>query len=413
MKEIAVSVIVVSRHRPQALLRCLTGLRQLYYRTFEVIVVADPDGIKALRSADVLSSIKHATFDEPNISAARNIGLGVATGDIVAFIDDDAVPEPTWLTHLIAPFAQETVNAAGGFVRGRNGISFQSKARRVNNLGVHKDIALQDNTPVILAGTPGNAIKTEGTNCAFRRDTLLAMGGFDPAFHFYLDETDLNLRLAKIGANTAIVPLAEVHHGFASSAQRRQSRMPKTLFDVGASLMVFLRKHADVSQYDPAIKAMRAEQKARLIRHMIDGTCEPGDVLAVMKTLENGFAAGAIRDFGRMPNIASQPSPFQVFETLDSKVESLSLAGRPWSVQTLRKRAAKAVASGKRVSLFCFSPTARYHRVSFESEGYWFQTGGLFGRSERSDPLVKYFRFSQRLHREKKRLEDIRNAKSG
>ena len=412
MTEIAVSVIVVSRHRPQALLRCLTGLRQLFYRTFEVIVVTDPDGIEALRSADVLSSVKHAGFDEPNISAARNIGLGLAAGKVIAFIDDDAVPEPTWLTHLIAPFHEDTVSAAGGFVRGRNGISFQSKARWVNHLGVHEDIAVKENTPLVLLGTPGKAIKTEGTNCAFRRDTLLAMGGFDPAFHFYLDETDLNLRLAKDGARTAIVPLAEVHHGFASSAQRRPSRMPKTLFDVGASLAVFLRKHAGQTEYDPAINAMRAEQKARLIRHMIAGTCEPGDVLAVMKTLEAGFAAGALREFGQMPDLASQPSAFKPFETLDPNVGTVSLAGRPWSLRSLRETARKAVTTGKRVSLFCFSPTTRYHRVSFEPEGYWLQTGGLFGRSERSDRLIGLIGFSQRLHREKKRLEDVRNAKS-
>ena len=188
--------------------------------------------------------------------------------------------------------------------------------------------------------------------------------------------------------------------------------MPKTLFDVGASLAVLLRKHAGQTEYDPAISAMRAEQKARLIRHMIAGTCEPGDVLAVMKTLEAGFAAGALRKFGQMPDLASQPSAFKPFETLDPTVGTVSLAGRSWSLRSLRETARKAVTAGKRVSLFCFSPTTRYHRVSFESEGYWLQTGGLFGRSERSDRLIGLIGFSQRLHREKKRLEDVRNAKS-
>ncbi|MES2906736.1 MAG: RNA polymerase factor sigma-54, partial [Pseudomonadota bacterium] len=49
-----------------------------------------------------------------------------------------------------------------------------------------------------------------------------AMGGFDPAFRFYLDETDLNLRLAATGAMTAIVPVAQVHHGFAESDLQRR-----------------------------------------------------------------------------------------------------------------------------------------------------------------------------------------------
>ncbi|MCB2152739.1 MAG: glycosyltransferase, partial [Rhodobacteraceae bacterium] len=59
---------------------------------------------------------------------ARNLGLAAAAGEIVAFIDDDAVPEPRWLARLTAPFADPGIAAAGGFVVGRNGISFQWRA---------------------------------------------------------------------------------------------------------------------------------------------------------------------------------------------------------------------------------------------------------------------------------------------
>lgn len=413
MTEIAVSVIVVSRHRPQALLRCLTGLRQLYYHPFEVIVVADPQGLKTLQEAGSLQAVKHAEFDEPNISVARNIGLGLAAGEVVAFIDDDAVPEPMWLTHLIAAFRDDTVSAAGGYVRARNGISFQSKARRVDHLGAHEDILWTDSAAIVLTGSPGKGIKTEGTNCAFRRHMLLSMGGFDPAFHFYLDETDLNLRLAALGAKTAIVPLAEVHHGFDGSAQRRPSRMPRTLFDVGASFAVFLRKHAAMSETSAAMQAMRVEQKARLVRHMIAGTCEPADVVRVMKTLEHGFDAGATRRFGDTVPLVPRDLPFLSFQTLDRSAPSLSYAGRVFSRGRLRRKALQEVKSGKRVSLYCFSPTSLYHSVSFTHDGYWLQSGGLFGRSERGDPMVKVYRFSQRLRREKNRVEAVRNITSG
>ena len=47
-------------------------------------------------------------FDEANISVARNLGIMAAASEIVGFIDDDAVPEPTWLTRLTAPFAGNT-----------------------------------------------------------------------------------------------------------------------------------------------------------------------------------------------------------------------------------------------------------------------------------------------------------------
>jgi len=59
---------------------------------------------------------------------------------------------------------------------------------------------------------------------AVRRSVLADLGGFDPRFRFYLDETDLNLRLAARGLYTALVPLAQVHHGFHASARRRKDR---------------------------------------------------------------------------------------------------------------------------------------------------------------------------------------------
>ena len=102
----------------------------------------------------------------------------------MAFIDDDAVPEPTWLTHLIGPFADGQIAAAGGYVIGRNGISFQWKGRTVNVDAQTEDLPLPSDDPVVFDGTPVRAIKTEGTNMAVRRNVLAALGGFDSAFHF-------------------------------------------------------------------------------------------------------------------------------------------------------------------------------------------------------------------------------------
>jgi len=44
--------------------------------------------------------------------------------------------------------------------------------------------------------------------------------------------------------------------------------------------------------------------------------------------------------------------------------------------------------------------TALYHRIRFHRAGYWVQEGGLFGRSERDDPLWQYWTHSDRLERE-------------
>ncbi|MGH1369965.1 MAG: glycosyltransferase family 2 protein [Maritimibacter sp.] len=391
-----VSVIVVSRARPILLRRCLLGLSQLYYPNFEVIVVADPAGVEVARS---WPNVAVSLFDQANISAARNIGISQAAGEILAFIDDDAVPEPTWLDQLTAPFANTEVSVTGGYVRGRNGIEFQWRARTVGPTGFAQEVLHQTDEPFSPAILPGEAVKTEGTNFAVRRDILASLGGFDPVFRFFLDETDLNMRLAKAGAETALVPLAQVHHGFAASAMRRNDRAPTDLFEIGASSAVFLRKHAPLKDHAPAQSAFRTEQHKRLLRHVVEGGLEPRDVGRILASLDAGFEAGRNRDIAPLSPISKPTRTFAPFST-SSPSGSTVLAGRPWNKKRLRREAMENVAQGKVTSVFRFSPTALPHWRRFTMEGYWEQRGGLFGRSDRTERPFKWQSFAQSLHKE-------------
>ena len=135
MDDPTVSVVVVSRDRGPSLELTLVGLARQLHDNYEIVVVADAAGLDAVRRQKLGREIKTVPFADPNISLARNLGTAVAAGEVVAFIDDDAVPEPTWLRHLTAPFSEPDVAAAGGFVIGRNGISFQWKAHSVDHTG--------------------------------------------------------------------------------------------------------------------------------------------------------------------------------------------------------------------------------------------------------------------------------------
>ena len=292
---LTISVVIVSRERPAALRRCLIAVSQMFFRPFEVVVVADHASCLSLRALPQAAFIKLVEFDEPNISAARNAGIVAAAGDVIAFIDDDAVPEPTWLNHLGAPFADPQVMAAGGFVRGRNGISWQSQGRSVDRTGRRHPLEIPPNRPSILPPPDGRAIRTEGTNMAVRRSCLAGIGGFDPRFHYFLDETDLNLRLADRGMATALVPLAEVHHGFAASNRRRTDRAPTDLRQIGASWSVFLAKHCDPEQIAAALDRVRGDERRRALRLMVDGRLEPRDIKRLLATLEAGIAEGTTR----------------------------------------------------------------------------------------------------------------------
>lgn len=400
-----VSVIVVSRGRPDALTRCLTGLSQLLYPTFEIIVVADPAGLAALDSADWTGRIKIVPFDEPNISTARNAGIAQAAGDALAFIDDDAVPEPTWLSHLVAPFGLPEVSAAGGFVRGPTGIGWQTPPLDVRNDGSGHLITLPEDAPTLFTGQPGRGIKTEGTNMAFRANVLRDIGGFDSGFAFYLDETDLNLRLAAIGATTAIVPQAVVHHGLAASIRRRADRVPLTLADVGASLAIFARKH----RADPA-KVLANELATRrrgLTRQMVTGRIEPRDMWHLLVTLRDGWARGMAHPLTAQAPLNVPDSRFLPFARLVADQGHRVLACRPWQTSQARAQAADWVAQGWRVSLFVFSPTAQAHKAAFSPQGFWEQRGGLFGSSDGPRPTA---RFQRRLQAEVIRITPLRQG---
>jgi O-antigen biosynthesis protein len=403
MTEAPVSVIVVSRHRAEALRRCLTGISQLDHPNFEVIVVADPAALATLGATD---AYKTCVYDEANISAARNLGLDQAAGEVVAFIDDDAVPEPTWLSRLTAPFNDASVGAAGGFVRGRNGISYQWRASEVDAFGQDHPLEVDPDVTTLHAPVQGRAIKTQGTNCAFRLKALADIGGFDEALHFYLDEADVNLRLARAGWTTAVVPRAQVHHGYAASARRSSTRAPLTLFDIGASSAVFLRRHAPTEDPAPILARLEADQHRRLIAMMGAGVVKPRDIARLRATLVSGIVDGTAR---ALPPLTPRLPTSSTFQPMlhTGPCAGLILAGRPWSRRRLRAEA-QSQASEAIVTLFRFSPTTLAHHMRYDPAGFWEQIGGLFGRADRAEARVQPWTFSARLRHETRRISDFR-----
>lgn len=400
---LTISVVIVSRDRPQALHRCLLGVSQLFYRPFEVVVVADAVGLQAIEDLPFANRLKSVRFEDANISAARNLGIGQAAGDVIAFIDDDAVPEPTWLDYLSEPFSEPEMAAVGGFVRGRNGISYQSRARMVDRTGATTQIEVDPAGFAIPPATPDRAVKTEGTNMALRRSVLAELGGFDPAYRFFLDETDLNLRLAAQGLATAIVPRAEVHHGFAASPRWRADRVPRDLTQIGASWAVFLHRHCPDADRPAAWKRVCHDERRRALRHMISGALEPREVGRLIRGLHRGFEAGLARSTAPLPALPDPIAPFLPLRISPPPPPQI-VAGRWSSRRSLARQAQQAAAQGGSVTLFRFSRTAFYHKVRFTPQGYWEQTGGLFGKSERSQPLLRWHRFAERLRDETERV---------
>ena len=396
------SVIIVSRGRPDHLKLCLTALTRQDHPCFEVVLIADPAGLA--QRPDL--PLKRVGFDRANISDARNLGIAQASGQIIAFIDDDSVAEPTWLSRLTAPFAAPDVIAATGWTRDRDGFRWQDRAARMTAAGFPVTLDVPPGETMLLAPDNGAPVSTLGTNCAFRAEVLREIGGFDPIYAYHLDESDLNMRMAQARpeALTAIVPLAQVIHARAGSAQRDAGAVPMDLSVMGRSAALFTRRHGGPRPD----RDITARTRRRLIRHMMDGQLDPQRVAPVMATLQDGLAAGHAAPLP-LPPPARQDDPPGFLPLPTAPGPHVVLHGWQWQAQALRQQARAQTQAGQIVTVILLTPSLLPHRLRFIREGWFEQTGGLWGPSEPGDLAARPWRLRDRLDREIKLAQARRN----
>ncbi|HWA96050.1 MAG TPA: glycosyltransferase family 2 protein [Terracidiphilus sp.] len=108
------TLVICTRNRPVLLQNCLEGIRNLNQQPQEVIVVDNTDGDEATHSIAEQFGAKYILEPSPGLSRARNRGLMEARAEIVAFLDDDAVPSPEWLGQILSAFQDPHLGAASG-----------------------------------------------------------------------------------------------------------------------------------------------------------------------------------------------------------------------------------------------------------------------------------------------------------
>ncbi len=400
-----VSLVIVSRNRLAGLSRLISALRFQTYANFEVVVVSNYTDKDILNASPYVESIKLIHFDKANISAARNLGIRHSAGEILAFTDDDAIPEPPWIERLVAPFVDPQVGSAGGYVRGRNGIEYQWTALKCDKFGDDHPLEMQENTVTRVFDYDGLYFaKVQGANCAFRRSAVDTVGGFDENIRFFLDETDLGLSLAKAGWSTAVVPLAEVQHGFEESAERSANRVPRTLKNIGASKRYFLQKHA-AGEGSASIAALRQQQRNRLVCLMVAGRLEPLKIGELMGTFEQGLQGKYSELDTRVEtSCETESTEIRLFSKTNQKREFIACAGNVFFAQKIASKAAELTSQGKCVTVFRFTYTALFHRRYFDARGFWVQSGGLFGKSDRNTRSLLPKRTKQRIIEETKKI---------
>ncbi len=203
-----VSVVVCAYNAADTLEDCLSSLDRLTYPDYEVILVNDGSRDRTGEIGRGHSRVKIIDIPNGGLSAARNVGLAAATGEIVAYTDADTRVDRDWLTYLVQPFLRSDVVGSGG-----------------------PNVVPPDDPPMAqcIARAPGGpthvllddriAEHVPGCNMAFRREALLAVGGFNPIYLRAGDDVDMCWRLQAKGWKIAFASSALVWHHHRSSVK--------------------------------------------------------------------------------------------------------------------------------------------------------------------------------------------------
>ncbi len=209
-----VSVVVCSFNGAETLRDCFDGLRELDYPDFEVIVV-DDGSTDATRAIAEEYGFRVISTPNRGLSCARNTGIEAADGEIVAFLDADARPDPHWLKYLAFTLASSEHAGVGG-----------PNIAPAGDGSIAECVANAPGGPVHVLRTDRQAEHIPGCNMAFRRESLDEVGGFDPQFRVAGDDVDLCWRLLERSRTIGFHPGAVVWHHRRNSlrAYLRQQR---------------------------------------------------------------------------------------------------------------------------------------------------------------------------------------------
>ncbi|MBI4262882.1 MAG: glycosyltransferase [Acidobacteria bacterium] len=203
-----VSVIVCARDAEDTIDDCLTSLAALTYPNVELLVIND--GSRDATSAIARRHPSVRVIDVPpgGLSAARNMGLAEASGEIVAYTDADVRVDPDWLTYLVPPLLDQDVVGVGG-----------PNVVPADDPWLAQCVARAPGGPTHVLLDDRIAEHVPGCNMAFRRDALLAIGGFNPVYVRAGDDVDVCWRLQAAGHRIGFAGAALVWHHHRASVR--------------------------------------------------------------------------------------------------------------------------------------------------------------------------------------------------
>lgn len=287
-----ISVVICTFNRADHLARCLEYLERNYSNNFEVIIVNGPSTDNTSQVLEKWKDkIKLVKNPVRNLSVSRNLGISAASGDLVAFIDDDAIPFLDWFERI-----QNYFNSTHNFVAGAGGptyyagtLAFQAEDIFVDHFGSGIVNPSED-----VKKDPEYNRSLLGTNSVFRRDYLVSVGGFDEEYDYFLDETDVCFRLIKNGFLINHCRDAFLRHEFAQS-ENRINKYNYNWFSIVKNTVYFAFTYASAPEsfLKEELENLIKKDRVAYIQHgMNTGEITREEYESYLKNIWDGYNAG-------------------------------------------------------------------------------------------------------------------------
>jgi GT2 family glycosyltransferase len=195
------SVVICTYNGSATLAGSIEAALALDYPDYEVIVVCDGCTDRSAQIAASYERLRVIETPQQGLAAARNAGMEAATGEIIAYIDDDALADPDWLRHLARTFDAGKFAAVGG-----------PNVLPPESTWIAECVANAPGGPTHVLVSDRDAEHIPGCNMAIRKEVLERIGGFDPQFRAAGDDVDVCWRLLDAGERIAFAPGAVVLH---------------------------------------------------------------------------------------------------------------------------------------------------------------------------------------------------------
>ncbi len=225
-----VSLVIPVKNEAKRIAACLANLKRQTLAPVEILIV---DGHSHDGTVPIAKAFGVRVFfeDYGTRAGAGQIGIENAVGEFVAFTDADCLPEPRWLETLVAGFSPGIVGVGGRIVN--EGDTF-----------VQRSIDAALDTPLGSANSVQGRIyerarfvsSISGCNSMYRREDLIAAGGFSPHL-VTTEDTELNRRMLKRG-RLLYTPAAVVHHRHGRGLRDFARRMFQYGYGRGQSLLL-------------------------------------------------------------------------------------------------------------------------------------------------------------------------------